>query len=257
MEAPASAVGTRAPDPEVPDARRFWEELRLCMPAFSPAPRDRELERGFESLRLLAGESPYRAPAGDPSAALRDGAKQGDHAIHEVLTHCASANQNGWKPPCHPFDFNVDSLELGTIDAPSGGIAERPNAIAERAAAALGGMWGNHGYEAACAMTWTTATALSSRQPGPTRCDCSRPRRSTRDGRSPCTICRTSSFPIERHSIGDRTPPSRRSPHLTCPGYCSVAHGAATARLPLRLAAKPEQKCKDRPGGPGETAQPA
>jgi hypothetical protein len=101
----------------------------------------------------------YGHPGDDLRRALIDGTEQGRQELNEALSHGASPEQNGWKLTYHPFDFNVDFFEIGTIDSPDWKIPERPKAIVERAAAALGGMWGNHGYEAAYAnaMTWVDA----------------------------------------------------------------------------------------------------
>ena len=62
---------------------------------------------------------------------------------------------NGWNSAMHGFDYNLDHLGLGTIDHPDWKIADRTEAYATRAAAARGGLWGNHGYEATYAMAWT------------------------------------------------------------------------------------------------------
>jgi hypothetical protein len=46
------------------------------------------------------------------------------------------------------FDYNADHFGVGTIDAPEWRIDDRRRAYATRAAAARGGLYGNHGYEA-------------------------------------------------------------------------------------------------------------
>ena len=55
---------------------------------------------------------------------------------------------NGWTSALHLFDYNLDRLGLGTIDAPEWKIPDRQRAYVSRAVAARGGLWGNHGYEA-------------------------------------------------------------------------------------------------------------
>jgi hypothetical protein len=57
----------------------------------------------------------------------------------------------------HGFDNNLAHLGLGTLDRPDWKIQDRAEAYATRAAAARGGLWGNHGYEATYAMAWTDA----------------------------------------------------------------------------------------------------
>jgi hypothetical protein len=64
---------------------------------------------------------------------------------------------NGWNSAMHGFDYNLDHLGLGTLDLPEWKIEDRAEAYATRAAAARGGLWGNHGYEATYAMAWTDA----------------------------------------------------------------------------------------------------
>ena len=61
---------------------------------------------------------------------------------------------NGWNLTYHLFDYNLDFFEVGTIDAPEWKIADPQVRIAERAVAAIAGLWGNHGYEAAYAITY-------------------------------------------------------------------------------------------------------
>jgi hypothetical protein len=64
---------------------------------------------------------------------------------------------NGWNSAMHAFDYNLDHLGPGTLDSPDWKIEDRVQAYATRAAAARGGLWGNHGYEATYAMAWTDA----------------------------------------------------------------------------------------------------
>ena len=56
--------------------------------------------------------------------------------------------------PTTSFDYNLDFFELGTLDEPRWKLADDPSRYLERALAARGGLWGNHGYEAAYAMAW-------------------------------------------------------------------------------------------------------
>jgi hypothetical protein len=208
-DAPA-ATGPPTPDPAVSEPLRFWERLRVWMQAYPPAPRDRHLQQAFEPLGLLVvGESPYRDPSDELAIALQDGIEQGRNALHELMIHGGSAEQNGWKLAYHPFDFNVDFFEVGTVDASEWKLEPRPKAIAERAAAALGGMWGNHGYEAAYAMTWVDREGepLSGEHSYTLRLAPPPPV----DAFWSITMYDLPNFylvenPIDRYSIGDRTP---------------------------------------------------
>jgi hypothetical protein len=62
-----------------------------------------------------------------------------------------------WAVNLHVFDYNLDFFELGAIDAPEWKLHDPRIRYAHRAAAALGGLWGNHAYEAAYIMTYEDA----------------------------------------------------------------------------------------------------
>jgi hypothetical protein len=102
-------------------------------------------------------ESPYVNP--DPALArvLLAGAAAGQQKIEELMRGAGQAAIHGWNSAMHVFDYNLDHLGLGTIDRPDWKIQDRAEAYATRAAAARGGLWGNHGYEATYAMAWTDA----------------------------------------------------------------------------------------------------
>ena len=65
-----------------------------------------------------------------------------------------SPEVNGWKLTFHAFDYNLDYFEVGALDDDQFKIADPKLRIVERAAAAIGGLWGNHPYEAAYIMTY-------------------------------------------------------------------------------------------------------
>jgi hypothetical protein len=50
--------------------------------------------------------------------------------------------------------YNLDYFEIGALDDPQFKITDPRVRIAERAAAAMGGLWGNHAYEAVSIMTY-------------------------------------------------------------------------------------------------------
>jgi hypothetical protein len=64
---------------------------------------------------------------------------------------------NGWTLAFHSFDYNLDHLGPGTIDDPAWKMPDRHASYLARTLAARGGLWGNHGYEAAYPMTYTDA----------------------------------------------------------------------------------------------------
>jgi len=74
----------------------------------------------------------------------------------EYLTHHGSSPvNNGWTVGLHMFDYNVYDLGLGTRDEDEWKITDPARRIAERAIAVRLGLWGNHGYEAVYAQAFT------------------------------------------------------------------------------------------------------
>jgi hypothetical protein len=78
----------------------------------------------------------------------------GKRNLEEALTHGASPEVNGWKLTYHVFDYNLDFFEVGALDDPAWKLENPKVRYIERALSARAGLWGNHGYEAAYAMTW-------------------------------------------------------------------------------------------------------
>ena len=208
-DAPPPA-GVPVPDPDVPDELRFWEEMRVWMAAFPPAPDDVARQQAFAPLGLLgAGPSPY-GDGGSDLARTLVAAADGAHAeLAAALRSGAGDVVNGWQLTFHMFDYNVDFFGVGTIDSPEWRIDDRPEALRTRAAAAMAGLWGNHGYEAAYVMTYVDgdgdpltgdhAYTLRFAPPPPVGAFWS------------VTMYDVPDFflvanPIDRYSIGDRTP---------------------------------------------------
>ena len=115
----------------------------------------------------------------------------------------------GWSSALHAFDYNLDHLGLGTIDAPEWKIPDRAKAYVMRAMAARAGLWGNHGYEADYAFAWTDGDG----QPldGANRYELRLESPPPVDAFWSLTMYDVPDFylvanPIDRYSIGDRTP---------------------------------------------------
>jgi hypothetical protein len=107
------------------------------------------------------------------------------------------------------FDYNLDHFGPGTIDAPEWKITDRSKAYVTRAVAARAGLWGNHGYEANYAFAWTDADG----QPldGANRYELRLEEPPPVDAFWSLTMYDVPDFylvanPIDRYSIGDRTP---------------------------------------------------
>ena len=204
-----AAAGLPEPDPAVGEELRFFEQLRVWMRAYPPAERDRAYQQRFEPLGLLAADSPYVDPDPELAAALRDGQAAGREQLEAALTQSGGSRQNGWNLTYHVFDYNLDFFEVGALDDDRWKLADGPARYVERAAAARGGLWGNHAYEAAYAMVYVDGDG----EP----LDGSKHYELRFASPPPCeafwsvTMYDTPGFflvdnPIDRYSIGDRTP---------------------------------------------------
>lgn len=256
-------AGLPQPDPAVPKSLRFFEKLRLWMAAFPPSDDDLAHQRMYVPLGLLqsTGPSPYIDPdpmlasalergmaagkerveaAGDPSHGDPDydeyghAGHPGHRGIDADIPH-GMVPIGGWEMDLHLFDYNLDHFGPGTLDASSWRIPDRPAAYLTRAVAARTGLWGNHAYEAAYAHTFTDADGgrLTGKRDYTLRFDVPPPVGAFWS----ITMYDTPDYllvsnPIDRYSVGDRTP-----------GLRLGADGSLT--LVLR---------HDRPQDPGERA---
>ena len=149
--------GVPRPDPRMREELRWWERLRAALILFPPPPADARFVEHAASLGATAAETPYAEPDPALSEALVAGAAAGQQKIEKLMQGAGQDAINGWNSAMHGFDYNLDHLGLGTLDRPDWKIEDRAEAYATRAAAARGGLWGNHGYEATYAMAWTDA----------------------------------------------------------------------------------------------------
>lgn len=150
----APGAGVPAPKADVADDVLFFERLRVWAQAFPPAARDRARQRRFEPLGLLAAQSPYTDAGSELVTALRAGLEAGRQRMEHALEHSDIPQQNGWSLSYHAFDYNLDFFEVGTLDEDRWKLADDANRYLTRALSARGGLWGNHGYEAAYAMAY-------------------------------------------------------------------------------------------------------
>ena len=138
----------------LPEDVAFYEKLRLFSQAFPPAERDQPLQASFAGIGL-ACDSPHLNPEPDLARALAAGYAQGQQDLRAALTTGGSSPVvNGWKLTYHVFDYNLDFFQVGALDDPAFKIENPTVRLVERAGAALGGLWGNHAYEAAYVMTY-------------------------------------------------------------------------------------------------------
>ena len=150
----ADARGIPAPA-RVPDELAFFEKMRAWTRAFPPSDADRAYQRRFAPLGLLDAATPYADGPPDLAKALTAGADAARKRIEEALL--AGPAGAGWQLNLHAFDYNLDHLGPGTVDDPGWKLPDRGASYLPRALAARGGLWGNHGYEAAYAFAYTDA----------------------------------------------------------------------------------------------------
>ena len=154
LEVPAGALaGIPAPGAGVDHDLAWWEQFRVALAAFPPPAADADVVAALEPLGLGAAASPYEAPDQALADALVAGQRQGAATVEDV-SRTSLKIVDGWSSAMHGFDYNLDYFELGTIDAPEWKLDDRTTASVARAAAARAGLWGNHGYEARYDLLW-------------------------------------------------------------------------------------------------------
>lgn len=201
--------GLPQPTEGVADGLAFFEKLRVWVRAFPPAERDLAYQQRFAPLGIFESESPYLEPDEELAVALRAGLKAGKEKLEFALVHGASPEQNGWKLTYHVFDYNLDFFEVGAIDDPKWKLEDPEVRYVERALSARGGLWGNHGYEAAYAMVYDDGGGKT--LDGSGRYRLRFPSDPPVGAFWSVTMYDTPDFflvanPIDRYSIGDRTP---------------------------------------------------
>ncbi|SEL88543.1 DUF1254 domain-containing protein [Streptacidiphilus jiangxiensis] len=209
IEASSAGRGLPAIPPGTERALTFYRRLRSYLKAFPPSAAEQDQQRRFAPLGLLDTEDPFTAPSTELHQALIAGFKAGQEKVETFTSNGGSPTQNGWKLTYHAFDYNLDNLGPGTLNDPRWIIQDRAAAHLVRAAAARAGLWGNHGYEAAYTMTWNDGSgqALDGHQAYTLRFDTPPPV----DAFWSVTMYDLPDYylvanPIDRYSIGDRTP---------------------------------------------------
>lgn len=207
LDAVAQATGLPQPGATGDDALDFWERYRVWSKLLAPPQRDRATQASFAPLGLT-GDEPITAdhPAAD---ALRAGYARGAELVAGALRGGHTPQVNGWLISLHAFDYNLDSFSVGTLDVPEWRLEDPVERLVMRAGAALGGLWGNHGYEAAYVPVYVDEAGdqlngahtyeLSLTPPPPN------------DGFWSVTMYDVPDYylvdnAIQRYSIGDRTP---------------------------------------------------
>jgi hypothetical protein len=151
----ARAAGVPEVEAAPSEALTFFERMRVWSQEFPPAEHDRRTLETYEPIGLT-GSTPVRELPVDVRAALEEGYAVGRQALESAL-HTAVPLVDGWQVNLHVFDYNIDYFEVGALDDPAWQRPDPTTRYARRAAAALGGLWGNHAYEAAYFPTYVDA----------------------------------------------------------------------------------------------------
>jgi hypothetical protein len=203
------ARGLPVASPSVAEDLLFFEQLRVWIQAYPPSARDLDYQQRFEPLGLFQQDSPYADPDAEFARTLQAGIQKGRARLEQALRNSPAPRQNGWNLTYHVFDYNLDFFEVGALNDPAWKTDLEPVArYLLRAGAARGGLWGNHGYEAAYAMTYEdgNGTQLNGRHRYTLRFDQTPPVGAFWS----VTMYDTPDFylvanPINRYSIGNRT----------------------------------------------------
>ncbi|WP_448809064.1 DUF1254 domain-containing protein [Agromyces bauzanensis] len=188
---------------------RFWDLLRRWSQAFPPSEADRAYLARFAQYGLTEHGDPYGVLSRDLDEHLEHAFAAGRNRVEELAREGADQAVNGWLGLPHAFDYNVDHLGLGTIDAPEWKLADREASYAVRAASARNGLWGNHGYEAYYAGVYTDADGAQ--LTGAHGYELRLAEAPPADAFWSITMYSMPEYhlvenPIRRYSIGDRTP---------------------------------------------------
>jgi len=208
----AHADARGIPEPAgVPAELAFFEKMRAWSRAFPPSAADRAYAARFAPLGLLDAASPYADCPPELAKALTAGADTARRTIEESLT---GSGLPGWQLNAHAFDYNLDYLGPGTVGGPAWTMPDRRASYLARTLAARGGLWGNHGYEAAYAFVYTDAGG--EQLDGRNRYTLTFAEDPPADAFWSVTMYDLPDYylvanPIGRYSIGDRTPGLRRA----------------------------------------------
>lgn len=186
----------------------FWNKFKAYFNESHYAERYQPLIDKYSTLGIFDGNI-----SDDAKQALLAAPKTGQQQIKHLLENVPFPVENGWQKDFHVFDYNFDYFELGSLDTdewklPHSNEKELVQANFIRAAAALGGLWGNQGFEAVYLPIYVDSDnnqlngshdyEVHFEQTPPTNAFWS------------VTMYNTTGFtlvenPIDRYSIGDRT----------------------------------------------------
>ena len=201
---------SRSPPPDVPEELVFFDKLRLWSRPSRRRRADRRCRQPDAARPRRRRPPRHRRHRANRARHSRPGYAARPGRAAEVLTSGGSSPVvNGWKLTFHVFDYNLDFFQVGALDDPRFKITDPKVRIVERAAAAAGGLWGNHAYEAAYIMTYVDdhGEQLTGRRTYTLRLNPTPPVGAFWS----LTMYDVPNFflvdnPIDRYSVGDRTP---------------------------------------------------
>ena len=196
-------------DERVPEELRFWEQLRAWMKRFPAPAGDQAFVQSLAPLGVLDATSPYVNADSAVAGLLQAGAQAGQAEIEAITRSGQAPPVNGWSSALHTFDYNLDNFQIGAIDAPEWKVADRSTSYIHRAGAARAGLWGNHGYEAFYA--WVYVDDANEQMNGTRKFRLHFATLPPAEAFWSVTMYDMPSYylaanPLERYSIGDRTP---------------------------------------------------
>lgn len=131
----------------------FWEKFWHYLKDFPLSPTFESYHATLESLGLFNEKNPFIDIEEEDEKLFLTAEKRGRNLISDQLQHGKAVVENGWQINYHAFDYNTEFFELGTVNSPEWILPHKTNneldqLILTRATASMGGLWGNHGYEA-------------------------------------------------------------------------------------------------------------
>ncbi|WP_185696054.1 DUF1254 domain-containing protein [Weissella viridescens] len=190
------------------DPLAFWKKFKAYYDLSAPADRYKPLIEKYRQLGIFEDELPQ-----DHLDVLKEALTQGPAQIKHFLENVPFPIENGWQKDFHVFDYNFDYFELGSIESdewemPHSTEKELVDANFVRAAAAIGGLWGNQSYEAVYLLNYLDGDKKQLN--GANNYEIHFEQTPPNNAFWSITMYQTEGFtlienPINRYSIGDRT----------------------------------------------------
>lgn len=131
----------------------FWQKFHRFLKDNPPAARYQKLLVRYKELGIFADDDFYDHVSDELRVTLKRAISNGQRKIHDYIKGIPENTQNGWQMNYHIFDYNFDYFELGTVNQakwllPHETESDLKSVNLQKAAAAIGGLWGLQAYEA-------------------------------------------------------------------------------------------------------------